>query len=1247
MLHQPFPSPVSSDFQRRSRKAGARLIHFVGVIFLLGIIFHLSPPVLSQPGNCIVLTRVLEPHKRVYSDADPRCDPTRRFVDTVQVNIPQPDFYRLRFLLRYTQEIEGAQLNETFYVVVRHVPSGKNIYPIDANLSATQIDSLDSNGDPVSLKVVLDDNAVVSPDTLRDAGVFQLDAGLNIIEISHYATISNRFPQFINTYPSNAPSDTCYEALTPPILSGHLGGKYNAESIEFDSLAVQQVNCLNYDLSLALSADRDTVFTTGDAVNYALTVRNLGPGAAFNATVSDTIPEFVTPVAFNQQPTQLGNNIATWQIPFLDTDSSLTITYTGNIAVVPPDITTALRTGARVSAPSDTASGNDFAENTVIAIPRPILPKNYDVSLVKSASRDTVFNTADAVQYELTVSNAGPHVARSLTLVDSLPPFVTPANFNITPSQIAGRWITWEFDSLAAGATLVLRYTGTIAVQPTDTTLSLTNFASVSAPNDTIPGNNTAQHTIVAVPRPVRYYDVSLEITASQDTVFTTGDALTYYLIASNLGPNTAFNLTVTDTLPPFISPAGFTPPPNRMHGQVLQWDIDSLGVNGTAIMLYTAEVNVSPADTTALLETRAGVQAPADTLLTNNLAQNRVVAVPRPVVHNFDLALVLLADRDSVFTTGEFVNYTLVVTNLGPNDARGIVLSDTLPEFVAPSNFNVAPERFVDRLLEWEIASLSSSASVTFTYTGAVDVVPPDVTQALRTGARVSAPQDTLLANNFAENTVIAYPRPVPPPRYDLSLQVVASKDSVRTDESVDFGLIIVNHGPNTAHQITLVDSLPPFITTSAFSHTPTQLADRVLQWSFDSLQVNTALQISYTGRFSLPPGLATHRLVTRGRVAAPNDSIPDNNFDQVMVIGIPEPPVRGNYDLSLGLAASRDTVFTTSDSLTYTLTVRNLGPVTAFQITLSDTLPDFLTAEQIVPAPQTIRGPVLVWALDSLETGGAAVFQYLARVAVVPEDTTAILDTRAAVGAAHDTLLSNNFARIAVVAVRRPPPVFALEIDKTASPANVAPGDLVTFTITARNRGNVPIPEYTITDVLPTQFDVNAITAYSPRPPDAVSGNRLSWQFTNLDVGSTQMVSFQVRAPQVSGDDVLEIANVVIATGSNLPPVGVRDSTRVIVARAPTLECYLDRNLWRPAVDPPLGIHFGLTASSVVRIKIHDLSGTLIRILPEQTFGAGQHRLQWDGRAENGMPAGSGVYIVTFESDQFIGWKKVIVVR
>lgn len=61
---------------------------------------------------------------------------------------------------------------------------------------------------------------------------------------------------------------------------------------------------------------------------------------------------------------------------------------------------------------------------------------------------------------------------------------------------------------------------------------------------------------------------------------------------------------------------------------------------------------------------------------------------------------------------------------------------------------------------------------------------------------------------------------------------------------------------------------------------------------------------------------------------------------------------------------------------------------------------------------------------------------------------------------------------------------------------------------------------------------------------------------------------------------------------------------------------------------------IHCRLSRYCRIDVRIHDVTGRLVRSLHEGPLGAGDHVWSWDGRTAGGGAAGAGVYFLTAET-------------
>ena len=67
----------------------------------------------------------------------------------------------------------------------------------------------------------------------------------------------------------------------------------------------------------------------------------------------------------------------------------------------------------------------------------------------------------------------------------------------------------------------------------------------------------------------------------------------------------------------------------------------------------------------------------------------------------------------------------------------------------------------------------------------------------------------------------------------------------------------------------------------------------------------------------------------------------------------------------------------------------------------------------------------------------------------------------------------------------------------------------------------------------------------------------------------------------------------------------------------------------------NPSTTLRFELQATAHASLKIYDLSGTLVQILVEGSFGPGVSSVSWNGKTFSGLAAASGIYLAVLETD------------
>ncbi len=89
-----------------------------------------------------------------------------------------------------------------------------------------------------------------------------------------------------------------------------------------------------------------------------------------------------------------------------------------------------------------------------------------------------------------------------------------------------------------------------------------------------------------------------------------------------------------------------------------------------------------------------------------------------------------------------------------------------------------------------------------------------------------------------------------------------------------------------------------------------------------------------------------------------------------------------------------------------------------------------------------------------------------------------------------------------------------------------------------------------------------------------------------------------------------------------------------------------YLAQNYPNP-FNPVTTIEYQLPQHTHVTLKIFNIVGELVKTLIEEKQSAGYHKIQWNGRNENGNPVAGGLYLYQFKADGFSKSNKMVLIR
>ncbi len=384
-----------------------------------------------------------------------------------------------------------------------------------------------------------------------------------------------------------------------------------------------------------------------------------------------------------------------------------------------------------------------------------------------------------------------------------------------------------------------------------------------------------------------------------------------------------------------------------------------------------------------------------------------------------------------------------------------------------------------------------------------------------------------------------------------DVSVAKTDSVDPVVPGAPLTYTLTVSNAGPSVAANLRVSDPLPSgtaFVSLTAPGWNCTAPAAGGagdVTCSIPSLAVGAVSTI--TVEVTVAPTLVTGAVLTNA-VAVGADTIdpnPDNNRD----VETTHVATTGTADLAVAKVDLADPV-QTGQTVTYTVVVTNRGPSGATGVVLTDTLPASLVLVSATPT----QGPGCTGTTTVACDLGAIASGSTASVTIVATATApgVVTNTASVTGNEPDPNPGNNTATEPTTVAD--PTAADLSVRKTDTPDPVAPGQVITYTLSIANRGPAAAASVVVADTLPvgTTFE-SAVPPAGWTCPAPVAGV-LTCTIPALASGATASIAVAVRvdggAP--SGTTVSNTVTVTSATPD--PDPTNNQATEPTLVLAPT---------------------------------------------------------------------------------------------
>jgi uncharacterized repeat protein (TIGR01451 family) len=600
-----------------------------------------------------------------------------------------------------------------------------------------------------------------------------------------------------------------------------------------------------------------------------------------------------------------------------------------------------------------------------------------------------------------------------------------------------------------------------VTLNVTATTNGLKNVTITNPDGQSVVGNNCINVSLGAS----LSADLSITKTDGQATEVP-GTSVTYTIVASNAGPDTATGATVADTVPAAITGVSWTcvgagGGTCAANGSGNINDTVNLPVGGSVTYTLTGTIGASA---TGSLSNTATVAAPGgvtDPNPANNSATDTDTLTPQASLS------ITKTDGQASAAPGSPISYTIVASNAGPSTANGATVADTVPAAITGVTWTCAgagggtcgpgASGNVN-----DTANLPVGGTATYTLTGTID---PSATGSLSNTATVAAPggvTDPNPANNSATDTDTLTPQA------NLSITKTDGQANATPGSPITYTILASNAGPSTANGATVSDTVPAAITgvnwtcAGAGGGTcgpggPGNINDTV------NLPVGGTSTYTLTGTIS--PS-AAGSLSNTATIAAPGgvtDPNPANNS------ATDTDTLNPQADLSItktdGLATE-----VPGTAITYTIVASNAGPTAVTGATVADMVPAAITGATWTclgagGGTCAASGPGNINDTVNLPVGGTVTYTLTGTTS--PSATGSLTNTATvtAPGGVTDPTPGNNSAADTDTLT----PQADLSITKTDGQATASSGSPITYTIVASNAGPSTATGATVADTVP----------------------------------------------------------------------------------------------------------------------------------------------------------------------------------